>query len=82
MTDAEHEQLAGLLHSVRGAVALSGYSCPLMDRLYGDWRRVDAGARLCNSSKGERTESLWMNYDPAIHTGSELHLPDEISLKL
>jgi DNA adenine methylase len=63
MTDAEHEQLAQLLHSAHGAVALSGYSCPLMDRLYGDWHRVDADTRLCNSSKGERTESLWMNYD-------------------
>src|SRR6266700_2039288 len=65
MTDAEHEKLAKLLHSVRGAVALSGYRCALMDRLYGDWHRVDADTRLCNSSKGERTESLWTNYDPS-----------------
>jgi hypothetical protein len=36
-----------------------------MERLYGDWHRVDADTRLCNSSKGERTESLWTNYDPA-----------------
>jgi DNA adenine methylase len=64
MTDTEHEQLAKGLHAARGAVALSGYRCPLMDRLYGDWHRVDADTRLCNSSKGERTESLWMNYDP------------------
>ncbi|MHB8519764.1 MAG: DNA adenine methylase [Limisphaerales bacterium] len=65
MTDREHEELAQVLHSVRGAVALSSYRCPLMDRLYHDWRRVDADARLCNSSKGERTESVWLNYDPA-----------------
>ena len=64
MTDVAHEQLAKLLHSVRGAVALSGYRCPLMDRLYRDWHRVDADTRLCNSSKGERTESLWTNYTP------------------
>jgi DNA adenine methylase len=63
MTDCEHVDLAKALHSVKGAVALSGYRCPLMERLYGDWRRVDADTRLCNSSKGERTESLWMNYD-------------------
>jgi DNA adenine methylase len=63
MTDREHVELAKALHSVKGAVALSGYRCPLMERLYGDWRRVDADTRLCNSSKGERTESLWMNYD-------------------
>ena len=65
MTDREHEALAHVLRSVRGAVALSGYRCPLMDRLYADWHRVDADTRLCNSSKGERTESLWTNYDPA-----------------
>ncbi len=70
MTDAEHEQLASVLHSVRGAVALSGYSCPFMNRLYGHWRCVDADTRLCNSSKSERTESLWMNYDPATLTNS------------
>jgi DNA adenine methylase len=65
MTDPEHEQLAQVLHSVRGAVALSGYRCSIMERLYKDWHRVDADTRLCNSSKGERTESLWTNYDPA-----------------
>jgi DNA adenine methylase len=64
MTDCEHEALAKVLRSVRGAVALSGYRCPLMARLYGDWHRTDADTRLCNSSKGERTESLWTNYDP------------------
>ena len=64
MTDPEHEELAEILRSVRGAVAVSGYRCPLMDRLYRDWIRVDANTRLCNSSKGERTESVWTNYDP------------------
>ncbi len=65
MTDSQHEELANLLRDVRGAVAISGYRCPLMDRLYRGWHRVDADTRLCNSSKGERTESLWTNYDPA-----------------
>ena len=64
MMDREHEELAEILHSVQGAVAVSGYRCPLMDRLYRDWIRVDANTRLCNSSKGERTESVWVNYDP------------------
>lgn len=66
MTDRQHEELAELLHSVRGAVALSGYRCQLMDKLYGDWRLTDADTRLCNSSKGERTESLWTNYDTTL----------------
>jgi DNA adenine methylase len=65
MTDADHERLSRVLHKVRGAVALSGYRCALMDRLYANWHRIDADTRLCNSSKGERTESLWTNYDPA-----------------
>src|SRR5438105_11352491 len=64
MCDKEHEALSELLHSVRGAVALSSYRCPLMDRLYRDWQRVDADPRLCHSAKGERTESVWMNHDP------------------
>src|SRR6266436_152544 len=33
---------------------LSGYRCRLIDRLSGDWRRVDAYTRLCNWCKGER----------------------------
>jgi DNA adenine methylase len=68
MTDYEHEELSETLRSVRGAVAISSYRCPLMDRLYADWIRVDASTRLCNSSKGERMESVWMNYDPANYT--------------
>ncbi len=65
MTDGEHERLATVLHSVRGAVALSGYRCALMDRLYKGWHLINADTRLCNSSKGERTESLWTNFDPS-----------------
>ncbi|MBM3840486.1 MAG: DNA adenine methylase [Verrucomicrobia bacterium] len=64
MTDREHADLAEVLHGVRGAVAISGYDCGLMNRLYRGWRRIDADTRLCNSSKGERTESVWLNYDP------------------
>jgi DNA adenine methylase len=70
MTDREHEELAEVLHSVQGAAAISGYRCTLMDRLYRDWIRVDANTRLCNSSKGERTESVWANYDPESYSRS------------
>jgi DNA adenine methylase len=73
MTDREHEELAECLHAAEGAVAVSGYRCPLMERLYGDWMRVDANSRLCNSSKGERTESVWVNYDPKRYTQSVLY---------
>jgi len=77
MTDREHEELAELLRAVKGAVAVSGYRCPLMDRLYRDWIRVDANTRLCNSSKGERTESVWVNYDPEAYPQTASYaLPD------
>jgi DNA adenine methylase len=63
MSNAEHEELAHALHNIEGAVAVSGYRCNLMDRLYGNWVRVDSPEHLCNSSKTSRIESVWMNYD-------------------
>jgi DNA adenine methylase len=65
MSDRDHEDLATALHAAKGAVAISGYRCPLMDRLYGVWRRVDAPPKRCNASGGLRRESVWMNYDDA-----------------
>jgi DNA adenine methylase len=62
MSDPEHEELALLLRSVRGKVAISGYRCDLMDRLYSGWARLDAPARKCHSVKRARTEALWVNY--------------------
>ena len=64
MSDRGHEELAEALQAARGAVAISGYRCALMDRLYRGWGRVDAETRPCHSTKDERTESLWLNYDP------------------
>lgn len=60
LTDDEHRQLAGLLHSIAGMVVLSGYPCELYDdELYPDWQRstkraMAEGARV-------RTEVLWIN---------------------
>jgi DNA adenine methylase len=62
MSDEEHKKLAEVLRGVEGAVALSSYRCALMNRLYGDWVRVDSPEHLCNSSKTSRIESVWMNY--------------------
>jgi DNA adenine methylase len=62
MTDRNHEDLAGLLRRVRGKVAISGYRCALMDRLYDGWVREDAPAKKCHSVKQARMEALWMNY--------------------
>ncbi len=62
MTDRDHEELAELLHATRGRTVLSGYRTTLYDRLYGDWRRVDAEPKTCHSVRTRRQESLWMNF--------------------
>jgi len=62
-TDSNHKELAEVLHSVKGRVALSGYHCSLMDRLYGDWQYIEAPAKCCHSVKKVRREVLWVNYD-------------------
>ncbi|GAI96393.1 unnamed protein product, partial [marine sediment metagenome] len=62
MTDQEHEELAEILHDVKGKVAVSGYHCDVMDRLYGDWFCINAQERICHSVKELRQEALWINY--------------------
>ena len=49
--------------STQGKAAVSGYSCKLMDQLYGDWTRIDAPEKLCHSTKDMRQEALWINCD-------------------
>lgn len=63
MTDHEHEELARLLLKVRGRVAISGYTSSLYEDLYAGWTRLEAPTRMIHSSKGERTEVLWVNYE-------------------
>lgn len=62
MTEHQHKKLAELLHSVKGKVALSGYKGPLLERLYGDWIRIDAPPKTAHSIKETRQESLYINY--------------------
>jgi DNA adenine methylase len=59
MTDADHEELAATLGGIRGMAAISGYRCPLYDRLYGGWRRRDRPA--LNGAGGGRVESVWLS---------------------
>ena len=63
MTDDQHVELATLLHNVKGKVALSGYKCALMERLYGDWQFVEAEEKVIHSVKQTRREILWINYE-------------------
>lgn len=62
MTDRQHRELARVLHSVEGKVALSGYHCDLLDELYSDWHYIEAPEKNCHSVKQPRTEVLWVNY--------------------
>lgn len=64
LEDADHEELAELLHDVKGMVVLSGYDCPLYSELYADWLQVKFEAMTDGGRKA--TESLWIN--PAAQT--------------
>ncbi len=62
MSDEEHVELAQVLSSIRGRAVLSGYRTSLYDRIYKDWRRIDAPVRNANSVRKPRQESLWVNF--------------------
>jgi DNA adenine methylase len=62
MSDRDHQKLAEVLRNVKGKVALSGYHCDLLDKLYQDWNCIEAPSKQCLSVKQPRTEVLWTNY--------------------
>lgn len=74
MTDDEHEELAAALTTLQGKVAISGYRCDLMDRLYGEWYMQEAPLKKVHSVKSERMEVLWTNYDPDAARSQNLRL--------
>jgi len=62
MSESDHIALAKVLRQVKGKVAISGYGCALMEKLYKGWARIDAPQKNCHSVKKPRTEALWVNY--------------------
>jgi DNA adenine methylase len=59
MTDDQHRELAAFLHTLKGAVIVSGYACDLYDReLYRGWDRIQRRA-MADGARA-RTEVLWM----------------------
>ncbi len=62
MKDKEHAELSKVLHSVKGKVAISGYDCELMHKLYKDWHIHREKPKKAMSIKKERQEVLWTNY--------------------
>jgi len=65
MTNEDHRRLSELLHNVKAKVALSGYHCELLDRLYEDFYCFEAPG-LSLSGKKRKQEVLWTNYNPKI----------------
>jgi len=65
MNDDEHRQLADVLCSVKGLVAISNYQCNLMDELYPSpkWKKHLSPLKTIHSTKDKRQEILWVNYD-------------------
>ena len=43
-------------------IGLAGYRTSLYDRLYRDWRRIDAEEHNCRSVRKPRQESVWLNF--------------------
>ena len=64
LNEDEHFQLARVLRSSKGKVAVSGYRNQLMDEIYSGWYRFDAPPKKTHSVKEIRQECLWMNYNP------------------
>ena len=64
MTDFDHIELSVILNSIQGRAVISGYNTSLYDKIFKNWTRIDAPIKTCNSSKGERQESLWLNFVP------------------
>lgn len=59
MTDEQHEELADALHGIDGMAIISGYNCPLYEKLYSDWQRVDFAAYADGAR--DRVESIWLS---------------------
>lgn len=65
MTNWDHIELGEVLRKIKGRAVISGYRTKLYDEIYKGWDRIDAPVKLCNSSKGFRQESLWVNFSPS-----------------
>jgi DNA adenine methylase len=62
MTNHDHIELATVLLNVKGKVAVSGYDCDLMNKLYRGWKVHKEKSKKAMSIKQDRQEILWTNY--------------------
>lgn len=58
-TDQDHEDMAIVLHSIKGMAIVSGYECDLYRYLFADWKRFSK--ETFADGANERVECLWMN---------------------
>lgn len=65
MDNQQHRELAEVLNSVEGMVALSNYNCKLMEELYlsKKWKKIFSHEKTIHSTKDKRQEVLWINFD-------------------
>jgi hypothetical protein len=81
MTDAQYHRRCKLILTMAGEVVLSGYPNPIYDRYLSGWRRVTRRMRVYGrwtpkyASRPNKTEALWMNFDPGTVNpeGSTVH---------
>lgn len=85
MTDEDHRELAEALRNCEGKVAVSGYQCDLYEEIYEEegWERIDAEEKTMHTTKDDRQESLWINYEPPnrdnVQIGAQQQTLGEIS---
>jgi DNA adenine methylase len=74
MTNTDHLQLAEILNSVEGLVAMSNYDSEFLDRLYPKerWYKHITPPKTIHSTKDTRREVLWTNYYPRDFLQKEL----------
>jgi len=65
MNNSAHRELAKILNSVKGLVAISNYECGLMEELYPPkkWTKIYSPEKIIHSTKDIRQEVLWVNYN-------------------
>lgn len=68
MTNDDHRAFGAAVHTLKGAVVVSGYGCELYDQeLFPDWLRIPFGAHADGAR--DRVEVLWLNDAAASRSG-------------
>ena len=65
MDNLMHIELAEVLNTTKGMVAISNYDCELMNKLYPKkkWKKILSPEKTIHSTKDKRQEVIWVNYE-------------------